>query len=191
MRQIKLGVKERISALHCSLIPKLLVCGKVWLAGGAARSIFTKEPINDYDIFFKDYLALLETKQSLEKIKECKLVFACKSNKLFTYKLHGIKIQLITHKFFKNEDELIDSFDFECTRFLTDGITLFTTDIALSDAKRKKLRMHKLSYPAATIKRINKYISRGYTPVQGFYESIVDKIQENKEIIDSDLVYID
>jgi len=144
-----------------------------WLAGGAARSIFKQEKINDYDIFFKDKEFAEIAKTRLEQ-QGAKRVFECPAGELTTYKISGMKIQLITKRFYKSIEECLESFDFTCCIFGFDGVTFYTTKEAMKDVKYKNLTLNKLTYPVASINRIYKYKKRGYA----FQEVIIEILSE-------------
>lgn len=107
-------------------------------------------------------------------------LFACPERKLFTF-MHpneGIKIQLICEHPYANVDVLLNSFDFTCTRFALDKTNdgeyvLYGTMQAIRDVKRRYLRIHRVTYPVATMNRIIKMARRGYDT----REAVVDFVQ--------------
>lgn len=167
-----------------------LLSDSVLCAGGAARSIMTKEQINDYDLFFTDLKSFNETFKKLESISEIK--FKCPENKFISLKYKNNKIQLIKPKLYNDPNDLISSFDFTITQFATNGKMLFTYYKSLIHTRKKYLRIHKITYPAASIKRITKYINYGFKPHPDLFTDIVADIWSHSvEIIDPNLVYID
>jgi hypothetical protein len=162
------------------------------LGGGAARSIFTKEKINDYDLFPNSFKKMEEIKSYFLSLGAT-IKFECPEKKLISLMYKNEKIQLIKTQEYNNVYELLDSFDFTCTQFayFNNILYVYKSD-CLSDAKRKHLILHKLTYPAATIKRINKYVNYGYKTYPSLYSNIAKLIYDRTNTIkDSALVYID
>lgn len=169
----------------------ILIGSGVYCAGGAARSFVSGEPIRDYDLFFKNADELRYVRNFF-KSRNALLKFECPEGKMFSYVYQGIKVQLVCSSFYKDINELLSSFDFTVTQFAFDDQYFYTYYKSLYDCKHKRLRLNKLSFPSASIKRIHKYITYGYIPDANFYTEIVERIHENSdEIIDPQLVYID
>lgn len=162
------------------------------LAGGAARSLFTRDKINDFDIFPKSIKKMEELKQYFVGLGAV-VKFECPEKKLISLTYNKNKIQIIYTDSFSNVEELLDKFDFTCTQFAYYNNKLYVYNInCLSEAKRKHLILHKLTYPAATIKRIHKYLNYGYKAYPSLYTNISKLIYDRSNTIkDSQLVYID
>ena len=136
---------------------------KVWLAGGALRTLIDHDDIiNDYDLFFQNAESLIAVKSKLLTAGfDC--IYECPNGYLFTYRKNSVKIQLICEKTYQNIEELLDSFDFTATCAATDGEFVYYSSAFVKDVKKKELRLANLVYPVATLKRIVKYAARGYT----------------------------
>lgn len=106
------------------------------------------------------------------------------------------KIQLIHFKFYANAAEVIDSFDFTLCQFAFDGETLTYADFALFDAARKRLVIHKITYPVSTMRRLLKYQQQGFYACTGCLTTILsDTIQSpelTQQVLSAEaLAYID
>lgn len=165
---------------------------KIVLAGGAARAIFTKEPIHDFDLFVNTDQEVYDLEKYFIGLNGT-LKFKCPKNELTTVVVQDAKIQIIKVAQFKNIDELLDSFDFTVCLFATNGSQLFVLhQEVLRHAKNKWLLLHKLTYPTATLKRTAKYIKYGYYATSKLYQDIVEKLWErDPNIKDTQLVYVD
>lgn len=180
------------------IIQEILRIEGVYLAGGAVRSLFRpREIIHDFDFFFISNEVYQFTKNYL-KVRGAENTFACPQDKLNTYVLPKkffsggeTKIQLIAPRFYTTPEQLIDSFDFTLCCFAIYKNIIYGSDTALADVKANALKINKITYPAATIKRIHKYITYGYIPDSSLYQQIVTAIQDGTTIIDGQLVYID
>lgn len=162
------------------------------IAGGAARSLLlNSNPTNDVDL----YNPMLDIEESfidndkgnirIPWIKGCgiqcgrslderKRMSICNFwiNSLLTNPAN-INYQIILYKSYQinNMMELMDTFDYTCSLFFTDGFNVYTTEQAIEDVNNKALRWN----PDTTIfdsevnvfaklKRAYKYLSqKGYT----------------------------
>lgn len=136
------------------------------LAGGAMRSVVDNGEIVDFDFFFTNSDALEFMKFYLLEIGY-KNTFSCPKGELFSYVLpydtdKFIKVQLIAKQFYEGPIDLLDSFDFTACLFAWDGVSFYTSVLAVRDVKKKYLRLWSLTYPTATINRMYKYRAKGY-----------------------------
>uniref|UniRef100_UPI003C724CEE hypothetical protein n=1 Tax=Roseomonas chloroacetimidivorans TaxID=1766656 RepID=UPI003C724CEE len=138
-----------------------------WLAGGALRrTLLGQEPKSDFDMFFRDadqlaaYLSKLEA-SGFRKVRETEhhvhLRGAPGEMKL------EIDVQLIRFAFYLDAEAVLDSFDFTICQFAYDGETLTAGEFALWDLGRKRLAIHRVSFPVSTMRRMIKYASQGFT----------------------------
>ena len=153
---------------------------KVWLAGGALRSLLVKEHINDYDLFFKDKGSLDYTRNLLTSYYGFTSVYKCPLGLLETLKLGDDKVQLITPTYFDNADDLLDSFDFTAAHFASDGRSLITTKRAIKDIKNKSLVLWRITHVISTMRRITKYTNRGYKFNEDQRFLLLDHIAANR-----------
>lgn len=169
MNALTLNLKgERLNALPPEVL--VLVAGaRAWLAGGGARDVlFGREP-KDYDLFFRSAHDMKRADVLLGVDGwgwEC--AYRCKAGELVTWKRDGTVIQIIGKAFHPDRESLIDTFDLTASLFAVEmeagRLTVTTTRRAVRDARRKRLALHRLTYPAATMARIARYESKGYSP---------------------------
>jgi hypothetical protein len=134
-----------------------------WLAGGAIRASFADdEEIMDYDLFFKNKLCAAGASIKLEELGY-KVIFNCPEGKLTTYKKDNIKVQIITENFYSDVESLINTFDIKACRVVFDGKFIYGYYSSIRDIIKKSIKLHRVDFPAATMKRIAKYIKKGYT----------------------------
>ena len=167
----------------------------VWLGGGAVRRTLIKQPLDsDFDFFFKD----VDTFKSWEA-KLPKTVVKVRETKHHTeYKctLEGsdipVVLQAIQFKYYDSPEEVLDSFDYTITQFVTDGNSLWTTVESLWDLGRKRLALHKVTYPVATMRRMLKYTNQGFTACSGCMTQLYTMTIDNPEALASmDITYVD
>jgi len=165
----------------------------VWLAGGAIRRTLNHDLLDsDFDFFFADQGRLRDYRDKL-KSKGAKELHKNDHQETLSIKV-GDKtylIQLVKIGYYKDVAALLDSFDFTITQFAYDGENLYCGDYSLWDLPRKKLALHKLTYGVATMRRMLKYTSQGFTACAGTMKSILEAVVENPEIVQSDVQYID
>lgn len=149
----------------------------VYLAGGAIRSEFDGTKVDDYDLFFASKLHFAEMDAELTgKYPE---KFRCPQGNLITYDVDGAKVQLIGKLYHNSPEALIRSFDFTASQFARDGSgRLFQGKQSAADAVAKILRLNALTYPVATLKRIGKYIAKGYKPHKDFFFYLANAMAE-------------
>ncbi len=168
-------------------------------AGGAARSCLTKESVNDIDLFVvqADELKYDDTKNNLIELLKlnCELIFECPQGLLYSFKTGtGLKIQIVCKRNYSSIHDLFDSFDFTLCQFaflIKYNIAVWT-DNAQTAVERNELRVHRVTYPVATMKRMTKYISYGYKPHNTFFLEMFEEINNYQVEEEADLaLYID
>lgn len=192
---IDMGVLyERIPMLY----PLLQIPG-VYLAGGLLRTVRAGEELSpektDVDIFFSYYRALVDAKSMLGNGSGYNQVYQCPADKLASYLWEGAekwKVQLISVEFYPSLIELVDSFDFTCTMFGTDGVDYVEGETSLEDATAKHLVWNRVTYPSSSLRRMMKYARKGYWMQEEDYNFFVNSIWNHSgEIKDEALVYVD
>jgi hypothetical protein len=162
----------------------------IWLAGGAIRRTLlgNKKVDSDYDIFFaneqqkKDYVDLL--------VRDGGTIT---NHNDFNTALNwrDRKVQAIHINYYSSPEEVLDSFDYTICQFLTDGKTLFTGEYSLWDLARKKLAVHKITYPVASTRRMIKYTNQGFYACAGCLQSLLLTVKEKPDLLESQVRYID
>lgn len=170
--------------------------GDAWCAGGAIRRTISGQPLDgDFDFFFrsKDHFdawaghlpSTLHLVRETDHHKHWRGIVADSEI--------PVDIQAIKFRFYDNAEEVIDSFDYTITMFaLTPDRQLITTPYALWDLGRKRLKIHKITYPVATMRRMLKYARQGYTACSGCMSAILRGTANSPEAMSQlDIEYVD
>lgn len=157
-----------------------------WCAGGAIRRTLIKATLDsDFDFFFRDadHLAKWESDlpESLSKIRETEHHIHWRG--AIGDSAIPIDIQAIKFRFYGTAAEVIESFDYTITQFALDGAELVTTPEALWDLGRRKLAIHKVTYPVATMRRMLKYTSQGFTACSGCMATLLRETASKPEVM--------
>jgi len=167
---------------------------KAYLAGGAIRRVLLKQPLDsDFDFFFSDESHLKSWQDQLKGFtKERETAHHIQYKGFVEGSDLPVVIQAIKFKYYSSPEEVIDSFDFTITQFCLHGGYLHTTPEALWDAGRKKLVLHKMTYPVATMRRLLKYSNQGFTACSGCMSSLYQSTINNPETWEHlDIEYVD
>lgn len=180
---------------------KLLKFDKVVLAGGALRSLIDlKEKVADYDVYF---LGEKEDVFSKDGIREkvswylqqlgFEKIFECKNEQLRTFRWDKTKIQLITLKdcVYESPEDIIDSFDINACRFALYKDVLYLSKYSINDVIKKKVSLHKITYPVSTMRRIFKYKNKGYNVFEATKSFVLTVNASSYEQEQLDLEYLD
>lgn len=176
-------------------LPGLSTSGP-WLAGGSLRrTLLGQEPASDFDFFFRDadQLAAFATDldaRGFAKIRETE------------HHMHyrgrigddgfPVEVQCIRFAFYQNASAVVDSFDFTICMFAFDGETLTVGDHALWDLGRKRLAVHKITFPVSTMRRLLKYGRQGFTACKGALTQILQQTATTPELLQQlDIEYVD
>lgn len=174
-------------------LPALSAAGP-WLAGGALRrTLLRQEPDSDFDFFFKDADQLTAFATGLdgngfEKVRETE------------HHLHyrgrvgdsglPVDVQLIRFAFYADAQAVIDSFDFTICQFAFDGTTLTAGDYSLWDLGRKRLAVHKVTFPVSSMRRVLKYGTQGFKACNGCLATLLRATAENPSL-NTEIAYVD
>lgn len=167
-----------------------------WLGGGAIRRTLIGQPLDsDFDFFFMNADALESFKGRCDKAGLVK-VKETKHHIQFEGKLEGsellIVVQAIFFKYYDTRFDVLDSFDYTITQFLYAGDSMWTTPEALWDLGRKRLVIHKVSYPVATMRRMLKYTNQGFTACAGCMKTLFVETASNPgAMAELDIEYVD
>lgn len=166
-----------------------------WCAGGAIRRTLIKQPLDsDFDFFFRDS-GHMDTWESglpstLKQVRETE------HHKHWRGPIGesdiAVDIQAINFKYYKSAEDVIDSFDYTITQFALEENTLVTTPYALWDLGRRKLAIHRVTYPVATMRRMLKYTQQGFTACGGCMAQLMrDTASSPEAMANLDLEYVD
>lgn len=150
-----------------------------FIAGGAVRDFVMNRKATDVDIFCANRAAFEAQKSILWDTG----YVGSRGNKDFTEFKRGDRIvQVIGFRWFQTIEEVIDSFDFTVSQFgLKDG-KIVATEQALVDAMAMRLVVHKVTYPVSTLRRLNKYIQKGFVACNGTYKQLVEGCRLAEEV---------
>lgn len=180
-------------------VMEILENSKTYLAGGLLRTmVSSNEPLSpnstDVDLFFQDSVAFEAVKLYFQDVPEFEVIFQCPENKLTTFIDHstGWKYQCITMAFYPTLQNVVESFDFTCTCFGTDGENFIFHQAAIEDTLSKSLRWNKITHPVSSMRRMMKYARKGYTMPESECQYFVECVSNHSpDIIDEILVYVD
>ena len=146
-----------------------LIKGKVWISGGIVRNWMLGEYLNtDIDFFSSDKSKLATLVYHLRNKYGFKPYLISKNAIKGTIKLKGKEVKVdIVKRLFENQQETIENFDFTVCCFSTNGETFVYNESAPFDLLRKRLVVNSLPYPVDTLKRLQRYIKKGYTACNG------------------------
>lgn len=128
------------------------------LAGGAITSLFTRKPINDFDIYFRnetDAVNMLRDGGSVHSFSKKAVMLGCDGN----------MVQLIYFNYFADAHEIFKSFDFTINMGAFDFTTeefVFHEDFFLHNTKRMLRFNPETAFPIVSALRIEKYTTRGF-----------------------------
>lgn len=105
------------------------------------------------------------------------------------------KIQLIKLVWYEDGQHIIDTFDLTVTQVAIDKDFVYVNPLTILDLANKKLVLHRMQFPASTLRRIIKYSAKGFYACPGSLVNIATKIMEYEGDMDiatdSQFVYID
>jgi hypothetical protein len=190
----------------CEYLPKDVI-----IAGGFMRSVMQEEKdAKDIDYFFLNAEALksmfnllMDPPEDAWAFKGYKLAteepYLTGSGNdlryiLFKHEKNLPDIQLIKLVYYDDAEHVIDSFDFTCVQFASDGANIIFNPMALSDIQNKRIVLHRMQFPTSTMRRLIKYANKGYYACPGSLSHIAKEM--NKLLIEypyliEGYVYID
>jgi hypothetical protein len=155
-----------------------------WIAGGAALKWYQGLPAggSDIDVWFKDQESFDRLKQKMthQKNRETSIgswpLIEFEVKTLETWDILHVSpnaitifnnnskhiVQLIQKEFFDSPQKVLDTFDFEVCKVLTDGKQFLFGEHTLEDIKTKTLRVLKVT--PSLVSRTIKYMTMGYVP---------------------------
>lgn len=149
-----------------------------WIAGGACLRWYQGQPVgeSDIDVFCAN------AKQAADLIAEIKsygrysVKFESENAVTLEYQSHESwknrwTIQIITRRYFSSLNEVIDNFDISVCQIGTGGQEWLLGSTTAKDIREKNLRMRMPLQPDAA-KRLVKYWTYGYRPVEGLLDAV-------------------
>jgi len=149
-----------------------------WIAGGAALRWYQGQPVgeNDIDIFCRSAAQALQIIESIKGYGRYSVKY--ESDNATTLSYHSPNsggnswtLQIIKRRYFNSMQEVIDNFDISVCQIGTDGNTWLLNKDTAKDIRGRNLRMRMPLQPDAA-KRMAKYWTYGYRPVDGLVEAV-------------------
>lgn len=186
------GFEDTTLSKVLSALPPMRPDGP-WLAGGSLRrTLLRQEPESDFDFFFRDAEQLDEFRKDVEAAGLIK-VRETAHHVHYRGRLDGSierDVQLIRFAFYANPEAVIDSFDFTICQMASDGEKLFLGEHTLWDLGRKRLAVHKITFPVSSMRRMLKYAKQGFTACNGCLAALLMASVDNPELR-MDVAYVD
>lgn len=151
-----------------------------WLAGGSLRRLITgNRELGDFDYFFRDKDQLVAFQEMLDALG-FKLKYTNEHNSTYTGAVGETEVivQAIFIRYYATVQALLDSFDFTLCQLAYDGSLLHLGEYTLWDVGRKRLAVHRITYPVSTLRRLLKYTNQGYYACSGCLQSIAEGVHD-------------
>ena len=147
-----------------------------WIAGGAALRWYQGLPVgdNDIDIFCANAMQAQKVIETIKSYGRYSTKF--ESDNAITLSYHSKEskywtLQVIKRRYFNSLQEVIDNFDISVCQIGTGGMEWLMGKNTARDIREKNLRMTMPLQPDAA-KRLAKYWTYGYRPVEGLLEAV-------------------
>lgn len=151
-----------------------------WIAGGAALRWYQDQPVgeSDIDVFCRSPKQAADVIEALKSYGRFSVKAESENATTLDYWRQDHydekwTIQVIIRKFFNNPQEIIKNFDITVCQIVTDGENWVLGDRTARDIREKNLCMD-LPLHDDAVKRLTKYWSYGYRPVEGLLDSIIN-----------------
>lgn len=112
----------------------------------------------------------------------------------FTSEKKELSIQVMKMYWYSCPQHVIDTFDLTIAQVASDKEYIYMNPLTQLDLAKKRLVLHRMQFPASTIRRIIKYASKGFYACPGSLVNISKAIQAHTAINDPDelqFVYLD
>jgi hypothetical protein len=191
-RRLIRELDQVLDAIHPKLKP--FIMNKCFIAGGAIASVYSGDPINDFDFYFRteedarEFLKLVSSYigrdfifNSYPHASGCLVgdligfnaIYACPENDLGVtwYSRAAItigKCQFII-KYIGQPKQVVSAFDFQhCMGYFVPNTNELGLDLPTVDSiHQRELRYTGSNYPVSAMFRLRKYIKRGYSVTAG------------------------
>lgn len=143
-----------------------------WIAGGACLRWYQNQPVgeSDIDVFCADAKQAADAIQRVKDTGRFSVKYESPNATTFSYWAQEghdqWTIQIITRRFFNSIEDVIRSFDITVCEIGTCGNEWITGSFTARDIREQNLRF-KLPLQADAVKRLTKYWTYGYRPVEG------------------------
>lgn len=150
-----------------------------WIAGGACLRWYQNQPVgeSDIDVFCANAKQAADVIESVKSYGRFTTKYESENAVTLDYWDKDSKrwtIQVITRRYFSSIDEVINSFDMTVCEIGTCGNEWHLGSFTARDIREKNLRF-KIPLQPDALKRLTKYWTYGYRPVEG----LIEAVQEN------------
>ena len=172
------------------IVTDVVASGRAVLAGGSLLRVMDFNHASDLDLF-------VTSDANRDLVNESILsagyreTFRCPVGKLNTWKKGDEKVQVINETRFDSVPDLIDTFDLVPAVAGTDLTTVWMHDEWLGCFERLELKLHKVTYPVATMGRIIKYAAKGFRVPPKLREDYIKAVLSKDWQADAMRTYID
>lgn len=149
-----------------------------WIAGGAALRWYQGQPVgeSDIDVFCANAKQAADIIERVKSYGRHSIKFESENAVTLEYESHEgwskrWTIQIITRRYFSSLQEVIDNFDISVCQIGTGGQEWLLGKDTARDIRERNLRMRMPLQPDAA-KRLVKYWTYGYRPVEGLLDSV-------------------
>lgn len=156
--------KKKLMNLIDEDLYKILKNEKCIIAGGAITSLFTRNEINDLDVYFRNEESLIRALKYM--LGNASPVAHTDKATLFSRHQTIVPVQFIHFKFFESAQEIFDTFDFTVCMGaydLSKEEFVFDNRFFQHNAQRMLQFNHNTAYPIVSALRLQKYEDKGYT----------------------------
>lgn len=167
-----------------------------WVAGGLLRRVVAETSLDgtDIDVFFANEEQRIRFEEALVG-KGAQIKRVGETLSVFTMYVPATgdttEIQCIYLRYYSSPEDVIDTFDFTICQIAHDGTDFVFGDFTLWDLARKRLVLHKLTYPVATIRRVLKYTKQGFYICAGAIQEILQTVASNPALLENSTEYVD
>jgi len=179
-----------------------------WIAGGCLRDFFEHGHVkSDVDVFTNSSNSVKILVKTLVGLSDSEPVFESNNVSKFEgvkcfkdFNPHTSVTKYVSYpqvdvvkRLFKSPEATINEFDFTVSQFAMTSTHFYCTQEALFDLISKKLTINKTPMPVATMKRVPKYLKKGFTLCQGTMMDLAKSCTNLKEedLKDIDQFYFD
>lgn len=157
-----------------------------WIAGGACLRWYQGLPVgeNDIDIFCNSHQQAIKVVENIKSWGRYSTKHESDNAITLSYYSKGDytknwTLQVIKRRYFNSLQEVVDSFDISVCQIGTTGEQWLLGNNTAKDIREKNLRMNAPLQPDAA-KRLIKYWTYGYRPVEGLLDDIRNNPEANK-----------
>jgi hypothetical protein len=162
-----------------------------WVAGGALRSFFAAgEKAADIDLFFPTNE---DREKAVKWFKDKGATETFKSDTVTKFRYKKLNFDVV-RMLFPTPTDCIDHFDFTVACCAVDSGTIYYHDTFFIDLAGKRIVVHALPFPVSSLRRLHKYVQRGYKTCNGGLLSLakaVNKLEDDAVDFNVSAMYID